>query len=232
MTRSIATTLLAALWLGVAPAPAMSPELSATVEAAIGRLDPPLAFATRLALLDARLAGDGGPSAGEVAEARAYAAAMVAPPRFARDVAGLTVAIAALADPPAPEGVAALRAEVGRLQSTAFQPGVDATLNRLRSIEILLQIASSLYAEAVAADGTPVAPDDVRFARGIVLVAGEIYGSIERDLDNRVQSIAAGMSNTLRMIDREVARHPVAGLARPEQVQGLIAFFLGYSANF
>lgn len=232
MTRPIATVLLAALWLGTAPGGAMSPELSATVEAAIGRFDAPLAFATRLALLDARLAGEAAPTAADVAEAEAYAAAIVAPPRYARDVGGLTVALAALADPPPPEAIAALRAEIGRLQATAFQPGVDATLNRLRSLELLLQIASSLYGEAVASDGTPVSPDDVRFARCIVLVAGEIYGSIERDLDNRVQSVAAGMTNTLGMIDREVARDPAAGLARPDQIEGLIAFFLGYSVNF
>jgi len=217
----------------------LTPGYEASVDAAIAALPAPLAFASGLALVDARLAaamrlaeaGDAA-AAAQIEAAAVRLAALSAPTRFQSGLAEAKALVDALSGAPDPGALAAARETLDALRSPALDVGNDPTLNRLNTVELLLQAAAGLYAEAVGPDGQLLDAGSLAFARGAVAVAGEIYATAQRDLDSRVQSVTAGLTSTLRMIDSQFETDPAAGLPPPDQVTGTIAFFLGYSAYF
>jgi hypothetical protein len=223
---------------------AQASDLGAALDNALTGVPTPIAFATRLELVDARLRAadaliarnDWPAAAAQVQGAATYAASITAPQRSAAAVLALAADLAAIPErldaraEDAEGRLDAARSALDTLRTAALRVGGDTTVNSLRTIEVLLQMMTGIYDGAVGDDGAVKDPELLEFARGVLLAADGLYRVSEPDLDARLQGATHVLTDTMDTIGLLLSPEREGALAPPQILVDGVELFLSYSS--
>jgi hypothetical protein len=223
---------------------AQASSLNNGLDAALSGIPAPIAFATRVELIDARLRtaeallgdNDWGGAAVQAQEAATFAAAITAPQRLRADLASLAADLALIPerlDARAEDATAHLdgaRSKLDALRAAALSVGGDIPLNQLRTIEVLLQVMAGVYGQAVGFDGAVRDAGALAFARAILLAGDDLYRPAQPDLESRLQGATYVLTDTMDTLLRLAS--PAAGppLPAPQIIIDGVELFLSYAS--
>ncbi len=223
---------------------AQASTLDAAIDGALDGVATPIAYATRLELIEARLRAaesllarnDWPAAAAQVQGAATYAAGITVPQRSQAALAELAAGLAGIPerlDARAEDGAArigAVRAALDARRTAALRVGGDVALNQLRTTEVLLQVTAGLYGEAVGVDGAVGDPDLLEFARGTLLSADALYRAAQPELEGRLQGATYVLTDTMETIGRLLDPERDGPLAPPSVLVDGVELFLSYSS--